>query len=123
MKIANSIAERNAIKALAWRLRSDGKWEGAETLAELAAITPVPAPPSIIISAAEFRDRFTSAELLGISTLAYSGTGDPAVQLLLLKVATNRDGIDLASADVIAGLDYLISKGKLLAGRKAEILK
>ena len=123
MIIVNSIAERNATEALAWRLRADGKWEGAEMPAELGAITPAPAPTTVIISAAEFRDRFTSAELLGISTLAYSGTGDPAIQLLLLKVATNRDGIDLASADVIAGLDYLIAKGKLLAGRKTEILK
>ena len=123
MLIAETITERNSLRAKAWKLREDGKWQGAETPAELAAITPASVPSSVIISAAEFRDRFTSAELLGISTLAYSGTGDPAVQLLLLKVATNRDGIDLASADVIAGLDYLISKGKLLAGRKAEILK
>ena len=122
MIIANSIAERSAAKALAWRLRADGKWEGAETPAERAAITHAPAPSSIIISAAEFRDRFTSAELLGISTLAYSGTGDSFIQLLLLKVSTNLDGIDLASADVIAGLDYLITKGKITTARKLEIL-
>lgn len=75
-----------------------------------------------VISAAEFRDRFTPAELAGISALAYSGTGDTNAQLLLLKVATNRDGIDLNSAEVIAGLDYLISKGKFTAQRKLEIL-
>jgi hypothetical protein len=76
-----------------------------------------------IISAAEFRDRFTLAELAGISALAYSGTGDSGAQLLLLKVATNRDGIDLDSSDVVGGLDYLIGKSALLARRKAEILK
>jgi hypothetical protein len=83
---------------------------------------PQPVDASRIISAAEFRDRFTPAELAAISALAYAGTGDVGAQLLLLKVATNRDGIDLGSADVIAGLDYLVGKNKITGARKLEIL-
>lgn len=83
---------------------------------------PIPVDASRIITAAEFRDRFSPAELAGISALAYSGTGDVGAQLLLLKVATNRDGIDLGSADVIAGLDYLVGKNKITGARKLEIL-
>ena len=110
------------VAAIAVVAHADGTatiYEAGDTLpADLAASL---APPRII-SAAEFRDRFTPTELAGISALAYSGTGDVPAQLLLLKVATNRDGIDLSSADVVGGLDYLISKGKLTAPRKAEIL-
>ena len=62
MIIANSIAERSAAKALAWRLRADGKWEGAETPAELAAITPAPAPESLPdISPRQIRQALTDA--------------------------------------------------------------
>ncbi len=101
--------------------------DGTATLYE--AGDPLPADiaarvsPPRSLSAAEFRDRFTPVELAGISALAYSGTGDVPAQLLLLKVATNRDGIDLDSADVVGGLDYLVSRGKLTAPRKTEILR
>mgnify|MGYP003456994303 FL=1 len=84
---------------------------------------PQPVDASRIISAAEFRDRFTPAELAAISALAYAGTGDVNAQMLLLKVATNRDGINLDTADVIAGLDYLVTKNKITAARKLEILQ
>lgn len=108
-------------EAIAIIAHADGTatiYEAGDTLpADLAASL---APPRII-SAAEFRARFTPAELASISALAYSGTGDVGAQLLLLRVSTNRDGIDLDSADVVGGLDYLISKGKLTALRKAEI--
>lgn len=87
-----------------------------------ALTPPAPAPMPRLISAAEFRDRFTAAELAATSALAYSSTGDVPAQLLLLKVSTNRDGIDLDSAETVGGLDYLISKGKLTSQRKADIL-
>jgi hypothetical protein len=100
-------------------LRNDGMVDVYDSADERpTVVTTLPR----LIDAAEFRDRFTAAELAGVSALAYSGAGDVGAQLLLLRVATNRDGIDLDSADVIAGVDYLISKGKLAASRKAEIL-
>jgi len=94
------------------------------TGADLTAIDPVQSGSQTTrrIPASDFRDRFTPAELAGVSMLAYSGDGDVVAQLLLLKVATNRDGIDLDSPETIGGVDYLISKGKLAATRKVEIL-
>ena len=94
------------------------------TGADLTAIDP-PAPlvpGERRIPASEFRARFTDAELAGVSMLAYGGTGDATAQVMLLKISTASEGIDLDSAPVIAGLDYLVAKGKLEAGRKAEIL-
>lgn len=94
------------------------------TGADLAAVDPAPmsTPSEHRIPAHVFRDRFTSAELAGITGLAYSGTGDATVQLLLLKIATASEGIPLDSAETVGGLDYLVSKGRLAAGRKMEIL-
>ena len=120
--IVNSISEAPANRAV--RGLPDGTYEVWAKGEPQPAWYQEPVDSAAkVISAAEFRDRFTSAELFGITTLAYAGTGDPAVQLLLLKVTTNHDGIDLASADVRAGLDYLITKGKITPTRKVEILK
>lgn len=80
------------------------------------------APLQRNITPEQFRDRFTAAELAGITSLAYSGTGDATVQIMLLKATSATEGIDLGSAEVISGLDYLVSKGKLTAARKAEVL-
>jgi hypothetical protein len=108
--------------ALAVVAHADGTatlYEAGDTLP--ADLVAQPAFPRRI-DAAAFRDRFTPAELAGVTALAYGGTGDVPAQLLLLKVATNRDGIDLDDAETIGGLDYLISKGKITAPRKVEIL-
>lgn len=72
------------------------------------------------ITAGEFRDLFTTTELIGINQLAYGG--DATAQLLLLKITTASAGIDLDSPEVAGGLDYLVAKGRLAAGRLAEIL-
>lgn len=84
----------------------------------LAAVAPAPR----IVPAWQFRDRFTHAELSGITHLAYSGTGDAVAQLLLLKVATSTEGVNLDSPEVAAGLDYLVGKGVLAPARAAEVL-
>ncbi|MDP2786611.1 MAG: hypothetical protein Q8O79_00830 [Pseudomonadota bacterium] len=94
------------------------------TGADLTATNP-PQPGGPMerrIPAYLFRDRFTGAELAGITGLAYGGLGDATAQVMLLKIATASEGINLDSAETIGGLDYLIAKGKLTAGRKAEIL-
>lgn len=87
---------------------------GADYVAPLTSNRSIPA--------SDFRDRFTAAELAGVSMLAYSGTGDVNTQLLVLKVSTNRDGIDLDAAETIGGLDYLVTKAILTNARKAVIL-
>lgn len=81
-----------------------------------------PAPPVRRVTAAEFRDRFTLSEQAAITSLAYTGGGDVTAQVLLMRLATNRDGIDLDAAETVAGLDYLVSKDVIAAGRLAEIL-
>lgn len=100
--------------------------DGTATLYEAGDTLPADLAPQPFstrrIDAAAFRDRFTPAELAGVTALAYGGTGDVSAQLLLLKVATNRDGIDLDDAETIGGLDYLVSRGKITAPRKVEIL-
>ena len=73
-----------------------------------------------VIRAWEFRDRFAVEELAGLTTLAYGG--DVVAQLLLLKISTATDGIDLDSESVAQGLDYLISVGRLAPERRAQVL-
>ena len=73
-----------------------------------------------VIPASEFRDRFTQTELAGVLSAAYSG--DVNCQLLLLKVQTNTDGIQLDSTDTVQGIGYLESINVLTAERAAQIL-
>lgn len=73
-----------------------------------------------VISVTEFRDRFTPTELSKLLVLAYAG--DANAQSLLLQVQTASYGINLDSATVSQGLDYMITKLVIAAGRKAEIL-
>lgn len=80
--------------------------------------TPDPTPR--IIPTADYIDRFTAAEQLAITTLAYAGSGDAQAVLLLLKTQT-RPEIDLDAQTLIAGLDYLVSKGALASGRPTQI--
>ena len=78
--------------------------------------TPQPAPTRYV-QPAEFRARFTQAELLGLLV-----STDPVVKLLLLKVQTApAEGIDLLSDTVQQGLAYLVGKSLLAAGRPEEI--
>ena len=79
-----------------------------------------PEPTPRIIPTADYIDRFTAAEQLAITTLAYAGAGDAQTVLLLLKTQT-RPEIDLDAQTLIAGLDYLVAKGAIAAGRPAQI--
>lgn len=77
-----------------------------------------PEPATRYISAAEYRARFTDAELAAIVS-----STDAGVKLLILKVSTPpSEGIDLSNPAVIQGLNYLVSKGILAAERPAQIL-
>lgn len=87
---------------------------------EIVQSLPVTPERSAIIPAYVFRDRFTVAELMAINALAYSG--DATAQLLLIKVSTATDGIDLTSQSVVDGLNYLVSVGAITADRLPAIL-
>ena len=89
-------------------------WFDGETI----YVTDVATPR--IIPTADYIDRFTAAEQLAITTLAYAGSGDAQAVLLLLKTQT-RPEIDLDAQTLIAGLDYLVSKGALASGRPTQI--
>lgn len=73
-----------------------------------------------VITASQFRARFTGAELDAIMALAYAG--DNVARRLLLKVQTADGGIALDSPEVVGGIDYLIVKKALAADRKPTIL-
>ena len=84
-------------------------------------IPPMPEPtaaPSRYITSAEYRARFTQAELL-----AMLSSTDAGVKLLILKVSTApTEGINLYSQSVVDGLTYLVSKNILTPERVLEIL-
>lgn len=87
---------------------------------------PTPYTPEIItpkvITSYEFRDRFTQSELIAINRLAFIGDGDDYAILLLQKVNTATDGIDLTSQSVIDGLSYLAFKGCITPERIPGLL-
>lgn len=122
MITVNSIQERDAYKGaiLRWQALPDGRWRGYETEAELPP-EPVVAEQRVL-TAFEFRDRFTAAELGAIVARAYSGDGDVNAQVLLLKVQTAVGGINLDSAEVVEGLSYLVAIGVISAEAKARVL-
>lgn len=85
---------------------------------ELPALPVVPETPTRYISAADYRARFTDAELAAIVS-----STDAGVKLLLLKVSTcPPEGVDLLSPTVAGGLAYLVSEGILTADRTAQIV-
>lgn len=88
-----------------------------DPLPEPVSLPDVPMP----VSAAEFRARFTDAEMASILTLAYSGAGDVNAAVLLLKLQTASE-IDTGSAEVHAGLAYLTARGVLTPERAGAIL-
>ena len=99
-------------------LRVDAQVGGAWLVYEPGDVLPTqpPTPPQRIVTAQEFRDRFTQTELLGMLASADSG-----LRMLLLKIQTNSAGIDLLSSEVQQGLTYLVSKSLIVAGRPAQI--
>ena len=99
-------------------LRVDAQVGGAWLVYEPGDVLPPPAPilPQRIVTAQEFRDRFTPTELL-----AMIASADTGVRLLLFKVQTNATGIDLLGAEAQQGMAYLVSKALLAAGRPAQI--
>ncbi len=80
--------------------------------------SPGPADPLPVreITAQAFRSRFTDAELAAIVS-----SNDAAVKVLVLKIAT-RTTVDLADPQTAEGVDLLIAKGLVQAGRRAALL-
>jgi hypothetical protein len=66
----------------------------------------------------EFLKRFTSAERIAIRTLAKTDVNAEDFMHLL----DQSGDVIRSNPDVLAGLNYLVSTGKLAAGRPSEIL-
>lgn len=86
--------------------------------------TPAPAPAIAdqierIVSASEFRDRFTTDEMDAVLTLAYGG--DAIARRLLFKLQTQAN-ISLDSPELIGGLAYLAQTGVVTQVRAVEVL-
>jgi len=76
------------------------------------------APADRYVTAEQFRDRFTAAELSAI--LAAQQT-DPQIAQFLYLVATATDRFSLDDPRVANGLPYLVSKGLLASNRPGQI--
>ena len=76
------------------------------------------APADRYVTAEQFRDRFTSAELSAI--LAAQQT-DPQIAQFLYLVATATDRFSLDDPRVANGLPYLVSKGLIASNRPGQI--
>ena len=76
------------------------------------------APADRYVTAEQFRDRFTGAEMAAI--LAAQQTDAQIAQFLYL-VATATGPFSLDDPRVVAGLPYLVSKGLLTADRPGQI--
>lgn len=76
------------------------------------------APADRYVTAEQFRDRFTAAELLAISA---AGQTDAMVAFFLAKLGTASGTFSLDRQDVIDGLNYLVSKGLIASNRPGQI--
>lgn len=82
---------------------------------ELDVVAPVARPRQI--TPKEFRDLFSPAELAAIIASA-----DIDVRVLLYKISTTGNSVDLDSPEVKAGLQHLQSKSLLTDTRRVAIL-
>jgi len=100
-------------------LTARGNADGTVTLYypgdDIPPLPVVEASTSVTLTAQQFRDRFTDAELA-----AMVSSTDTGVKLLVLKVQT-ADPFPMDNATVQAGLDYHVSKKILTAERRAII--
>ena len=76
------------------------------------------APADRYVTAEQFRDRFTGAEMAAI--LAAQQTDAQIAQFLYL-VATATGPFSLDDPRVVAGLPYLVSKGLIASNRPGQI--
>lgn len=104
-----------------WPAGQRPNWTGYEWI-YLPYPLPAPVPvdaPGTLLTPAEFRARFTDAELLAFVRLSRS---DEMAGLLMLRLSTASDGLDLASDSVHRSLDYLTARGVLTAERAQAIM-
>lgn len=96
-------------------LRIDA-WRRQEPIPDLQELAALPALAEVVtVTAQQFRDRFTDAELA-----AMLASADMGVKILVLKIQT-ADPFPMDRPSVQQGLDYLVSKGILTEPRRAAV--
>lgn len=70
----------------------------------------------------EFMARVTDEELSALATLAYQGEGDAIARMLLVKIQTRINPLDLNSPTLAQGLYYCATKGAWPMARVGEML-
>lgn len=93
-----------------------GAWRLAEQQEE-----PAP-PPDLRITRLAFLDRFTDAEAVAIDLASLGATVQAAGLRRYLHKVNSAQHIDLARADLQAGVQALEAAGLLTAGRAEQIL-
>ncbi len=124
MIIVNSIQERDLVSdPILYVSQDDGSWKvyqkGDEDL--LPPFNNQSIPDSRFVSVNYFRNLFTTEELAAINTKAYVDE-DVNVQMLLLKVFTAENGVDMLFEETIQGVGYLEMIGAIAPGRAQVIL-
>ena len=94
-----------------------GKWTVFERGDAVPAIVETGGPSGKQLTAEEFRNAFTQAEIDNLLA-----STDAGVKRLLYRISTNRSGIDCGSAEVLGGLAYLVTAGLLTNARRIAIL-
>ena len=90
-----------------------------DPFADTITVKPAEAAPADrYVTAEQFRDRFTGAEMAAI--LAAQQTDAQIAQFLYL-VATATGPFSLDDPRVVAGLPYLVSKGLIASNRPGQI--
>ena len=77
---------------------------------------------SMQITKLAFRERFTTAELLGILSAASGSTTEAFMLQLMMQNQSLATFIDLSRSDTIAGVEYLVSQGLITQNRANQIL-
>jgi len=93
-------------------------WSFVDGMFTSPALPARPREEKTQFSAREFRGRFTLDEQLRIREASLKD----AEAGLVYDAFNAADYIDLADSETVAGIDFYISKGLLVAGRKAELL-
>ena len=86
------------------------------------ALVPVPAVPGTRITRLAFMNRLTDAEAVAIDLASLGATVPAASMRRFQKKVDNATFIDLARANVIAGINSLVAAGFLTAPRGVAIL-
>lgn len=98
------------------------RYEGGDFLPPLPP-EPTPPTPIRVITARQFRERFTRAERVAITLAASQAleAGDAELQVFLDDLSASQVA-ELDHPDLIAGVQALVTAGLISAARAAEIL-